>query len=137
MSKNHRSRFVAPAVVLAAGSVISGAVAIGHAWNDAVIAEVVTVLLSFGYYMMTKSDSDIGAVYGNRADERQVHVVLKASRNSMLVMLAIAFVGVVVTVAMNEVYWQFDVLGSAAVSPISSVSWSTARTTNLPTVRAT
>jgi uncharacterized membrane protein len=112
MSKIRRSRFVAPVLVLAAGSIISGAVAIGHTWNDAVVAEAVTVLLSFVYFMMTKSDSDIGAVYGNRADERQMHVVLKASRNSMLVMLAIAFVGVVVTIAMNEVYWQFDILGS-------------------------
>jgi uncharacterized membrane protein len=103
---------VAPVVVLVAGTVIAGSIAIGHTWSDAAIAEVVTAFLSIGYYAMTRSDSDIGAVYGNRADERQLQAVSRASRNAMIVMLAIAFVGAVVAVAMNDAYWQFDVLGS-------------------------
>ncbi len=106
------SRLIAPAVVLVGGAIITGAIALGHTGSDAAIAGAVTVFLSIGYYALTRSDSDIGAVYGNRADERQEQVVLRASRNAMFVMLAIAFVGTVVTVAMNDAYWQFDVLGS-------------------------
>jgi uncharacterized protein (DUF697 family) len=49
MTLTKHSRLVAPVVVAATGSVIAGAVAIGHTWAGAQVAEVVTLLLGVGY----------------------------------------------------------------------------------------
>lgn len=113
MTSSKRQRLTAPVVVFVGGTIIAAAIAIGHGWSNAGVAEGVTVLLAVGYYLLAGSDSDLGAVYGNRADERQMQVVMRASNISMLIMLAIAFVGVVITVALNKQYWEFELIGNA------------------------
>lgn len=101
-----------PFTVIGAGSIIAGAVAIGHTVNDAVITEIVTLAIAFGYYLLTGRDSDTAAVYGGRTDERQDLVRMNATRLAFVVMVGVAFVCAVVTVAMNDNYWQADVIGS-------------------------
>jgi hypothetical protein len=113
MTSTKQQRLTAPAVVLVGGTIIAAAIAIGHGWPNAGFAEAIAIVLAAGYYLLAGSDSDLGAVYGNRADERQVLVVMRASHISMLLMLAIAFVGVVITVALNKNYWQFELFGNA------------------------
>lgn len=113
MTSTKTQRFTAPAVVFVGGTIIAAAIAVGHGWSNAAIAEVVTIVLAAGYYLLAGSDSDLGAVYGNRADERQVQVVMRASHISMLLMFAIAFVGVVITVALKKQYWEFELFGNA------------------------
>jgi hypothetical protein len=113
MTSTKSQRLTAPAVVWVGGTIIAGAIAIGHGWSNAALAEGITILLGVGYYLLAGSDSDLGAVYGNRADERQVQVVMRASHISMLLMLAIAFVGVVISVALKKQYWEFELFGNA------------------------
>ena len=112
MTKTKFSRLLAPVVVTVAGSVIAGAVAIGHTWADALIAELVTLVIGIGYFLLTGSDSDVGAIYGHRADERQRLVVMKAARLATIAMVGVAFVCVVITVALDDNYWQADVIGT-------------------------
>jgi hypothetical protein len=112
MTRTKRSRLLAPAVVTVAGSVTAGAVAIGHSGGDALITEVVTLLLGIGYYFLTRSDSDVGAIYGRRPDERQREVLLRASRLALIVMIGAAFICVLITVALGDNYWQADLIGS-------------------------
>ena len=112
MSGARRSRFLAPVVVILGGSGVAGAVAIGHSWGDALATEVVALLLGFGSYLLTKSDSDVGAIYGHQADERQREILYRASRLSLFVMIGTAFVCVLITVALNASYWQADLIGS-------------------------
>lgn len=112
MNARKSSSFIGVITVAVAGTVMSGAVALGHTWGDALISEVVTMLLALGYFVVTSSNSDVGAIYARRADERQHLVVLRASRFAMLAMFAVAFFGAAVTVALGEDYWQFDLVGS-------------------------
>jgi uncharacterized membrane protein len=109
MRKRH-PRLLAPLATLVAGTMVAGAVAIGHTWPDAIAAEAVTLIVSGIYYLVTGSDSDIGAIYGQRSDERQREVRLKAIRLAFTVVMVTAFVIAVVMVALGDQYWQEDVL---------------------------
>jgi hypothetical protein len=112
MTKTHNSRLTVPLTVSAAGSVIAGAVAVGHTWRGALITEVVTLVIAAAYYVTTGRDSDVGAIYAQRADERQTMVRMNACRLAFIVMICAAFVCAVVTVALHDSYWQADVIGS-------------------------
>jgi|GEM_PF-1287398 len=105
-------RWLAPVTVIIGGSFIALAVGIGHDWLKALIAEIITLVLGVSYYLLTRSNSDVGAIYGGRADERQHLVYLRASAIALRVMLGAAFVCAVITVALNDNYWQSDVIGS-------------------------
>jgi uncharacterized membrane protein len=106
------SRLLAPLTVAFGGTIIAIAVGMGHGWGNALIAEVITLCVAAGYFLLTGSNSDVGAIYGNRADERQRIVYWRASALALRVMLFAAFVCVAVTVAMKDNYWQADVIGS-------------------------
>jgi len=112
MTRARHSRLLAPAVIAVAGSVLAGAVAIGHSWRDAVVTEVVALLLCIGFYFLTRSDSDVGSVYGRRADERQQQVRSRATRSAFFVMIGVSFLCVVILVALGKSYWQADLIGS-------------------------
>ena len=112
MTKRIVSRLLMPLAVITAGSIAAGAVAVGHTWLNALITEIVTLAVATGYYIVTGRDSDAGAIYGRRTDERQVRVRMNASRFAFIVMIGAAFVCAVVTVALNDNYWQADVIGS-------------------------
>jgi amino acid transporter len=109
MNKRH-PRFLAPFATLVAGTIVAGAVAIGHTWAGAIATEVTTVIVSGIYYVVTGSDTDIGAIYRQRTDERQREVRLKAIRLAFTVMMIATFVIAVIMVALGEQYWQEDVL---------------------------
>ena len=112
MKATRSQRWQAAGTVVIGGSIIACAVGIGHSWASARITEIIVVVLGAGYYGLTTSNSDAGAIYGGRADERQHLVYLRASAIALRVMLAAAFICVVVTVARDDSYWQSDVIGS-------------------------
>jgi peptidoglycan/LPS O-acetylase OafA/YrhL len=109
MRKRH-PRLLAPLATLMAGTVVAAAVAIGHTWAGAIATEIVTLIVSGIYYLVTGSDSDIGAIYRQRTDERQRQVRLEAVRLAFSAMMIAAFVIAVIMVALGDQYWQEDVL---------------------------
>ena len=112
MTKNKHARWIAPASTLAIGTAMAIAVRIGHTWTYAIVTEVIVVLFAVGYYLLAGTKSDVGAIYGQRKDERQRHVVMKASRFAMIVMYGVTFVIALIMVAANKTYWQEDVIAS-------------------------
>lgn len=104
------SRAYAPLGTLVIGTLVAGAVAIGHTWADAMIAEIVTVVVSIGYFFLTGRDSDVGAIYGQRSDERQRAVRANASRTGFVAAMLAAYACVIIAVALNQSYWQSDVI---------------------------
>jgi hypothetical protein len=106
------SRAYAPLWTIAIGSILAGAVAIGHTWGDALITEVVTLVVSLLYFFVTGRDSDVGAIYGQRSDERQRDVRARASRLGFVAAILAAYACAAVSVATNQSYWQADVIAS-------------------------
>lgn len=112
MKRPTNSRTSAPISVLVAGTIVAGAVAIGYTWGAALVTEVITVLVSAVYFVVTGRDSDVGAIYGQRADERQRLVRSSAAYLALVAMMIAAFLCAVVSVALKDNYWQADVIAS-------------------------
>ncbi len=110
--KRKNSRAFAPLWTVVVGSVIAAAVAIGHTWAEALITEIVTLVFSVAYYVLTGRDSDVGAIYGQRSDERQQEVRARASRFGFIAAISAAYVCAIVSVARGQSYWQADVIGT-------------------------
>jgi hypothetical protein len=71
------------------------------------------VFLAAAYvYGLARSDSDIGAVFGRRTDERQRLIEMKARELSMAVMYLASVVCVAIALSLKQNYWQADVIGS-------------------------
>jgi hypothetical protein len=105
------SRLWTPVIAGIGGTAISLAVGLGQGkWLPLVIGEATTALAVVVLYLLAGSDSDLGAVFAHRADERQQLVRLKASRVSALVAVIGAVVACVIAAAMNATYWPYEVL---------------------------
>ena len=111
MTRRTRHKLWAPVLAGVAGTAISLAVGLGHAqWDAVVIGEAVTVIAVVVMYLASAQDSDVGAVLGRRADERQVLVRLKASRVSAVVGVVTSVIACVIAGAMDASYWPFEVI---------------------------
>jgi hypothetical protein len=95
---------------LLSGSAAATAFGIRLGWKFAVITEVVVLVAVGIVYLTGKEDTDAGAILGNRADERQSLVMLRASRLAHIVALVATIVAFVIAVAVRAAYWPFLVL---------------------------
>jgi hypothetical protein len=98
MTTRHR-RLVVPAVTVVLGSAIALGAWFGTGWGAALAVELVTVVGACGYHVLGGKDSDAGALFGARPDERQASIGLRATALSGNVMVLVAIGGVVVATA--------------------------------------
>jgi hypothetical protein len=80
---------------------------IGHGWKAAIGVELVTLVAACGYFVLGGRDSDLGALFGARADERQASVGMRATALSGNAMAVVAVGGVVVGTAVGSSAWPF------------------------------
>jgi hypothetical protein len=106
MTKHPRLR--APAVMAIGGSVIAAAVVIGQGWAAAVPVEVVTVAAAIGYYVLGGRGSDLAAIVGRRADERQESIRVRARALAAQVAGLAAVVAYVIELAREGAVWPFE-----------------------------
>jgi hypothetical protein len=106
MTKHPRLR--APAVMAIGGSVIAAAVVIGQGWAAAVPVEVVTVAAAIGYYLLGGRGSDLAAIVGHRADERQESIRVRARALAAQVAGLAAIIGYVIELARGGAVWPFE-----------------------------
>ena len=106
MTKHPRLR--APAVMAIGGSAIAAAVAIGQGWAAAVPVEVVTVAAAFGYYVLGRSSTVVGAIIGHRTDERQASIRIRSRALAAQVAGFAAVVGYVIELARGSAVWPFE-----------------------------
>lgn len=115
MTSTRYSRVWVPLVAGIGGTAISLSVGLGqHKWEAIVIGEVVTVVVVVILFVSGAQDSDVGAVLGHRADERQQLVRLKAARVSAVVAVAGSVIACVVAAALSESYWPYEAIYLAA-----------------------
>lgn len=112
MNGTKHSRLRTPAAIAALGTIIAGAVAYGRGWSAAITVEIFVFLAAAYVYGLARSDSDIGAVFGRRTDERQRLIEMKARELSMAVMYLASVVCVAIALSLKQNYWQADVIGS-------------------------
>ena len=87
------------------GSVIAAAVLIGQGWAAAVPVEVVTIAAAIGYYVLGGRGSDLGAIVGRRADERQESIRVRARALAAQVAGLAALAGYVIELARGSTVW--------------------------------
>jgi hypothetical protein len=139
-------RLVAPAVTVVLGSAIALGAWIGTGWEAALAVELVTVIGACGYYLLGGRDSDVGALFGSRPDERQAGIGMRATALTGNVMILVGIGGVVIATATGTSVWPFFLfcwVGAATfVVGLSSIEigndsaeLSHARRTGAPTTR--
>jgi hypothetical protein len=107
MMRLSRGRLRTPVGMLIGGTGIATAVAVGQGWHNAIPVEVVTVLAAVGYFLLGGVDSDVGAIYGSRGDERQQMVRLRAQALAAQVTALAVVVGGMVAIARRAPVWPF------------------------------
>jgi hypothetical protein len=110
MTRWKHARLWTLAFPVLSGSAIATAFGIRLGWKFAVITEVVVLMMVGILYLRSGEDTDTGAILGNRADERQTLIRLKATRLSLVVALCTTIGAFVIAVAVKAAYWPFEVL---------------------------
>ena len=105
-----RPRLRVPVAVAVLGTAATTAVAISQGWAAAVYVELAWIALAVGYYAWGGKDTDVGAVLGSRADERQASVEMKVTALQGKVMTAAAVVAFLIAVAVKATIWPFAIL---------------------------
>ena len=105
-----RPRLRVPVAVAVLGTAATTAVAISQGLAAAVYVELAWIALAVGYYAWAGKDTDVGAVLGSRADERQASVEMKVTALQGKVMTAAAVVAFLIAVAVKATIWPFAIL---------------------------
>jgi hypothetical protein len=92
------------------GSAIALGTLIGAGWGSALGVEVFTALATVGYFVLGGRDSDFGAIFGSRPDERQTGIGVQASAMAGNAMAVVALGGVIIASAMGRLVWPFALL---------------------------
>ncbi len=111
MIATRHPRLIVPGTMLVLGSLIALGSFIGAGWGAAVGIEAITIVAAVVYYVLGGRDSDVGALFGSRPDERQASINMKATALTGNVLILVAIGGVVVTSALAEPAWPFLLFG--------------------------
>jgi hypothetical protein len=110
-------RLRVPGVMAIGGSAIAIASWVSSGWEAALVVELFTVAATIGYYVLGGRDSDAGALFGSRPDERQANVGLRAGALAGSVTSIVAVGGFVIATAVGSATWPFALFcGVGAVS---------------------
>jgi len=111
MSPRKYPHLVVPVMAAVGGTVIAAAVEVHSGWKAALFSELVSLAYSFILLMAgVTGSSDVSAVLGNREDERQGLIKLRAARLALLVTL-LAILACCLIAALEKVaIWPYQVL---------------------------
>ncbi|HXQ75430.1 MAG TPA: hypothetical protein VN791_02955 [Acidimicrobiales bacterium] len=104
------ARLRVPAVMAIGGSAIALGSLVGAGWKSGLGVEVVTVMATIGYYVLGGRDSDAGALFGSRPDERQAGIAMRATTSTGNVLCVVVLGGFVVTTALGRDVWPFALM---------------------------
>jgi hypothetical protein len=107
MTRTTRARLRVPGVMAIGGSAIALATLVNSGWKAALPVEVFTIAATIGYYVLGGRDSDFGAIFGGRPDERQTSAGMKAAALAGNVTGVVALGGFVIATAVGSTIWPF------------------------------
>lgn len=124
MSTRQRRRLRAPAFTAAAGLVLAVAVGVAVRWAAAAPVAAIAAAAAVVYYWVGGTDTEIGAMVGARADERQTSVRLRARALAGGVMLVVGAVGGVVAAALHDPVWPYAaIVGLGVACFLAGLAW--------------
>lgn len=85
------------------------------AWKQALGLAAIAFAAPIGYYLLGRTDSDLGAMAGRRTDERQRLLRLEARAFAAQAMMIAAAAGAVITVFLRHPAWPFYLLVGVGV----------------------
>lgn len=103
-------RLRAPLLTAGCGAALTLAVGLIAGWPSAVPVAVAAAVPAFAYYLLGRTETDPGALLAARADERQTTVRLWIRAAAALVLLVLAAVGIVVSLAANRAAWPYGLI---------------------------
>ncbi|MGD0555324.1 MAG: hypothetical protein ABSA93_10130 [Streptosporangiaceae bacterium] len=107
MKSAKHGRVVVPAIMIIFGTGLTAAVAVGRGWGAAIPAEAMAVILAVGYYIWGGRDSDTGAMIGQRVDERQALLRMRARALAAQAVGIVGLIGYMVAIALKDPVWPF------------------------------
>jgi hypothetical protein len=110
MTRIRNTRLQTPAAAVLAGAGIACAFGIRQDWSSAIIAAAVTLCLAGALYFIGGQDTDLGAVLGQRDDERQQLVALRAAQLSLIGVFYALVAACVIAAAVKHAFWPFEIL---------------------------
>ncbi len=102
MKNAKRGRLVAPAMMIILGTGLAAAVAAAQGWQAAILIEAVAAVGAIGNYVWGGRDSDMGAMFGSRVDERQSLLRMRAQSLAAVAVAITAVVGTMVATALKD-----------------------------------
>jgi hypothetical protein len=130
MNALERRRLRAPLFTAACGLVLTVAVLVVVGWTAAAPVAAVTAVSAIAYYVIGGTDTDVGALIGSRADERQSSVRLWVRAFAAPLFLAMGTIGAVVSAILHRPAWPYALivgLGAAAFLCGLALYWNGAR----------
>jgi hypothetical protein len=100
-------RLIVPAAALVLGSAIAAGAGIGAGWGAAFGVEAVAIAGAIFYYFVGAKDTDTGALFGGRPDERQASISMRSTALAGNALILTALGGVIVTSALSKTSWPF------------------------------
>lgn len=102
MNRTAQPRLRIPIAMAVGGTTIALATIVGRGLSSAAVVEAVTIVAAMAYYSIGGRDTDGGALFGARADERQAGVGLRASALAGRATTVVALIGFVIQTARGE-----------------------------------
>ena len=110
MNRSIRPRLQTPLKMIA-GGLVTAAIAVAiYGWVAGAVLAPVALVAAAGYYLWGGRDSDMGALIGHKADERQASLQLKMQALVGKVMSLAAVVAYFVAFAAKATLWPFAIL---------------------------
>jgi hypothetical protein len=116
MTRTTHPRLLVPGVMAIGGSTIALATLVNSGWEAALSVEAFTIVATIGYYVLGGRDSDFGAIFGGRPDERQTSAGMKATALAGIVTTVVALGGFVVATAVGSTTWPFALFCSVSAA---------------------
>jgi hypothetical protein len=106
--------------MIVGGAGLAAAVVVGQGWKAAVGVAVIALIAGAGYYIAGGRDSDLGAMVGRQADERQDLLRTRAQALAGVAVAVAAVIGYTVAIALRDPVWPFILFAGVDIAAFTA-----------------
>lgn len=120
MKSARLGRLTAPVIMIIGGTGFAAATAAAYGWVAAIAVAALAAVGAIGYYMWSGRDSDTGAMFGQRVDERQSLLRTRAQALAGVAGTCAGLVGYMIAIAIKNPVWPFALIFGVQVIAFSA-----------------